>query len=128
VYIPYTSNSATEIRKSLTVTPVALGIETLPGLSPASSSFVVSVSLVQSSALLSGGGQSSAFSVLMDWLDDPIDSGISSDGLVLRVDEDDLVVLVGGVLIDPVGVEDSQVGTATADTLLSGRLEGPLVL
>lgn len=86
------------------------------------------MSLVQPPALLSGGGQSSAFSVLVDWLDDPIDLGISSNGLVLRVDEDDLEVLVGGVLVDPVGVKDSQVGTAATNTLLSGRLKGSLVL
>jgi hypothetical protein len=47
---------------------------------------------------------------------------------VLWVDEDDLVVLVGGVLVDPVAVQDAQVGAAAADTLLGGGLEGALVL
>ena len=47
---------------------------------------------------------------------------------MLRVDEDDLVVLVGAVLVDPVAVEHAQVGAAAADTLLSGGLEGTLVL
>jgi hypothetical protein len=32
---------------------------------------------------------------LVDWVDDPVDAGIAADGLVLRVDEDDFVVLVG---------------------------------
>lgn len=31
---------------------------------------------------------------LVDWVDDPVDSGISSDGLVRGVNEDDLEVLV----------------------------------
>ena len=59
---------------------------------------------------------------------DPVDAGVPADGLVLGVDEDDLVVLVGRVLVDPVGVQDAEVGTAAADTLLSSRLERALVL
>jgi hypothetical protein len=40
--------------------------------------------------------------VLVNWLDDPVDAGITTDGLVLRIDENDLKVLVGRVLVDPV--------------------------
>lgn len=64
----------------------------------------------------------------MDGVDNPVDAGVAADGLVLGVDEDDLVVLVGRVLVDPVGVEDAEVGAAATDTLLSSRLEGALVL
>lgn len=64
----------------------------------------------------------------MDTLADPVDTGIAADGLVLGVDQDNLEVLVGGVLVDPVGVEDAQVSAATADTLLSGGPESALVL
>lgn len=41
----------------------------------------------------------------MDGIADPVDAGITSDGLVLRIDEDDLVVLVDTVLVDPVGLK-----------------------
>ena len=64
----------------------------------------------------------------MDRVADPVDAGIPADGLVLGVDEDDLEVLVGRVLVDPVGVQDTQVGAATADTLLSGGAQSTLVL
>jgi len=64
----------------------------------------------------------------VDGLGDPVDAGIAADSLVLGVDEDNLVVLVGGVLVDPVGVQDTQVGAAAADTLLSGGTESALVL
>lgn len=64
----------------------------------------------------------------MDGVDDPVDAGVAADGLVLGVDKDDLVVLVGRILVDPVGVEDAEVGAAAADTLLGGGLEGALVL
>ena len=38
----------------------------------------------------------------MNGLCDPVDARVTADGLVLGVDEDDLEVLVGRVLVDPV--------------------------
>ena len=64
----------------------------------------------------------------MNGVADPVDAGITADGLVLGIDKDNLVVLVGGVLVDPVGVQDAQVSSAAANTLLSGGLESTLVL
>lgn len=64
----------------------------------------------------------------MDGVADPVDAGVAADGLVLGVDTDDLEVLVGGVLVDPVGVQDTQVGAAAANTLLSSSTEGTLIL
>ena len=83
---------------------------------------------VDTTGLLAGGGETASLTVLVHGVDDPVDAGVTADGLVLGVDEDDLVVLVGAVLVDPVGVEDAEVGAAAADTLLSGGLEGTLVL
>ena len=112
----------------LAVTPEGEGVVPLPGLPPAGCRLVVAVSLAQTTALLAGGGKATGLAVLVDGVDDPVDAGIAADGLVLGVDEDDLVVLVGRVLVDPVGVQDAEVGASAADTLLSGRLEGALVL
>lgn len=95
----------------------------LPGLSAASGCLVVSVTLAQTTGLLAGCGKSTGLAVLVDWVDDPVDTSITADGLVLGVDEDDLEVFVGRVLVDPVGVQDPQVGAATSDTLLSSRLQ-----
>lgn len=64
----------------------------------------------------------------MNGVDDPVDAGILADGLVLRVDENDLVVLVCRILVDPVGAEDTQIGAAATDTLFGGGLERALVL
>lgn len=100
----------------------------LPSLPPAGGGLVVLVATVDATALAAGGGETTGLAVLVDRVDDPVDAGIAADGLVLRVDEDDLVVLVGAVLVDPVRVEDAQVGAAAADTLLSSGLEGALVL
>lgn len=64
----------------------------------------------------------------MDWVDDPVDARITTDSLMLRIDEDDFEVLVSRVLVDPVGVEDAEIGAAATDTLFGGGSEGALVL
>lgn len=119
---------------SLLMTPrlsVALeveGVVALPGLAATGGGVVEAVTLSETTGLLASGGETTRLAVLVDGGDDPVDAGIAADGLVLGVDEDDLEVLVGGVLVDPVRVQDAQVSTAAADTLLGGRLEGALVL
>lgn len=100
----------------------------LPGLSATSCRLVVSMTLAQSTRLLSGRGKTSGFSVLVYGGDDPVDAGITADGLVLGIDKDDFVVFVGRILVNPVGVQYTQIGTTTANTFLSSRLEGSLVL
>lgn len=112
----------------LPVAPEGEGVVALPGLSAASTSLVVTVTLVETAGALAGGGKATGLAVFVDGVDDPVDAGIAADGLVLGVDKDNLVVLVGRVLVDPVGVEDAEVGAAAADTLLGGGLEGALVL
>jgi hypothetical protein len=112
----------------LPVAPQGQGVVSLPGLSAASGGLVVAVALVETTGALAGGGEATSLAVLVDGVDDPVDAGVDADGLVAGVDEDDLVVLVGGVLVDPVGVQDAQVSAAATDTLLGGGLEGALVL
>ena len=114
----------------------------LPSLSPSGSCLVELVSFAQPTRLLSSCGKTPRFAVLkiavskkfvnsdggnsaylVDWLDNPIDPGVPTDGLVLRVHKDDLKILVGGILVDPVGVEDSQVCAATTDSFFGGGFE-----
>ena len=80
----------------------------LPSLSPTSSGFVESMTLAQATRLLACCSETTRFAVLVNRINDPVDAGIPANGLVLRVDQDDLKVLVCRILIDPVGVEDSQ--------------------
>lgn len=111
----------------MTITPQRQSVVLLPRLPPARSSMVVAVALSETSALLAGGGETSALTVLVHRLDDPVDARVLADDLVLGVDEDDLEVLVCGVLVDPVGVEDTEIGAAEADSLFGGGFEGALV-
>jgi hypothetical protein len=62
------------------------------------------------------------------WIDDPIDARITTDSLVLWINEDNLEIFVGGVLVDPVRVQDAQVGASSANSFLSGSTKGSLVL
>lgn len=112
----------------LPVTPERQSVVSLPGLSPASAGLVELVAAAETTGLLASGGEATLLAVLVHWLDDPVDAGVLADGLVLGVNEDDLEVLVGGVLVDPVAVQDAQVGATTTDTLLSGGAERTLEL
>lgn len=124
IILPLAATSST--RSS--VAPQRQGVVSLPGLSAAGLGLVVAVALVETTRLLAGSGETTGLAVLVDGVDDPVDARVLADGLVLGVDEDHLVVLVGRVLVDPVRVEDSEVGAAAADTLLGRGLEGSLVL
>ena len=79
----------------------------LPSLSATGGGLVVSVTLAQTTRFLSSGGETTRFTVLVNRVNDPVNTSIATDGLVLRVDEDNLEVFVGRVLVDPVGVQDT---------------------
>lgn len=57
--------------------------------------------------------------MLVDGVADPVDSGVVTDGVVGGVNEDDLEELEGGVLSDPVRVEDAELGDSAAYSALS---------
>jgi len=100
----------------------------LPSLSATSRSLVETMAFAETTRFLAGSSETTRFAVLVYGVDDPVDASITADSLVLRVDQNNLKVFVGRVLVDPVGVEDTQVSATTTDTLLGGRLEGSLVL
>jgi hypothetical protein len=64
--------------------------------------------LTQAAGALSAGGQAPQLPVLHHGAAHPVDLGIAADGLVVGIDKDHLVVLVGGVLAHPVGVQHAQ--------------------
>jgi len=80
-------------------------------------------SLADSASLASGTGESSHFAVLVDGVDDPVDAGVVADLLVAGIDEDDFVVLHGGVLVDPVRVENTKVGVSASGLLFRNVLQ-----
>jgi len=61
--------------------------------------------------------------VSVNGLGDPLDSGIISDGGVEGIDQDHFVVLVGSILVDPVGVQHTEGTTVSSNTLFSDGLQ-----
>ena len=66
--------------------------------------------------------------MLLNGLGDPADLCVASDGLVEGIDEDDLEVLVGRVLADPVRAEDAESLQTTTNTFLEMKARDNLNL
>ena len=111
------------------VAPEGLGVSATPVSTGRGASLGSLVTLLlETTGLLTDGGETALLSVAVLAGADPVDAGVTSDGLVVGVNHDDLEELVGGILTNPVGVEDAEVGATTADTLLSDVLVGLLLL
>ncbi len=108
-------------RTHLSVSAHALGVASLPGGSVRTTDGVVGAVTLDSEAtvLSTSRGEASSLTVLVDRVNDPVNARIVSDGNVLRINKDDLKVLVGGILVNPVRVQHSQVVAVAASTLLS---------
>lgn len=81
------------------------------------------VSLAQTTALLAGRGESTVLAMLHGGVADPLDLSVAADSLVHWVNHDHLVVLVGGVLGNPVAIQHTKGTALTSGTLLSNALE-----
>lgn len=84
--------------------------------------------LAETSGLASCRGESTALTVLVYRVTDPVDTRIVTDLGVGRIDKDDLIVLHGSILVNPVGVKNAEVGELASDLFLSNRLEISLEL
>lgn len=86
-------------------------------------SLVVAMALANTTGLATSSSKTAVFTVLHGGSADPVVARIATDGLVRGVDKDDFVVFVSGVLVDPVGVQDAQVGAATTNALFSNATQ-----
>lgn len=113
----------------LTVTGERESVAAEPGgITTTTLGLVVTVTLANSSVFDTGSSETTHFSVLVHSLADPVDAGITANGIVEGIHEDNLVKLEGGILIDPVRVEDTQVATLLSNTLLGNAAVGALEL
>jgi len=79
--------------------------------------------LSETTSLPSSTGKSTAFSVLVHRVYDPVDARIVADLNVGWINEDHFVILHGGILVDPVRVEHAQVAEFTSHLLFRHRLQ-----
>jgi hypothetical protein len=70
-----------------------------------SDDIVSSVATLAQAAMLSpGGGQTAPLTVLVDRVDNPVNTRIIPYDNMLRIDKNDFIILVGGILVYPVRV------------------------
>ena len=98
----------------------------LPG--GASGCVIVAMSLAQTTVVLPDTGKATSFAALVHGVHNPVDPGVAADGFVVGVHEDNFVVLVYTILVDPVGVQDPQVSASPSNTLFSLAPQTPLGL
>jgi len=90
---------------------------------------VGSVSLdTEASVLATSRGEATVLSVLVHSTDDPVDSGVIADSDVVGVNQNYLIVLESGILVNPIGVQDTHVTSETPNTVLSNRAQVALEL
>merc|ERR1712187_851309 len=100
-------------QQRLTVTPEGKGVVLLPHGALGRPGLGCTVTLlVESAVLLAGSGQTVQLTMLVDGVHDPVDTRILADDGVGSVDHDNLVIFVGGILVQPVGAENAQVSAA----------------
>ena len=72
--------------------------------------------------VLAGGGEATALTVLVRGIADPVDPGIVTDLGMGWIDHDDLIVLHGSILVDPVAIENAKITKFPSDLLFGHRL------
>ena len=82
----------------------------------------------ETASLATSRGKTTHFTVLVSGVADPVYAGVVTDGVVEGIDKDNLEPLVGRVLSNPVGVEDTKGTTAATNSGLSESLEVSLRL
>ncbi|RUP22104.1 LOW QUALITY PROTEIN: hypothetical protein BC936DRAFT_139118 [Jimgerdemannia flammicorona] len=98
------THSASPIAKPSNVTERE-GVAPLPVLGAAGTDRLIEpMAFAVTTILLSDGSETAGLAVLVNRVGNPVNAGIAADGLVEGVDEDDLIELVGRVLVDPVRV------------------------
>jgi len=86
------------------------------------------MTLAQAAILFANARKTTSFATLVHWVDDPADSRVTTNGFVIRVNEDDLVIFVDTILVDPVRVQHPQISASLANTLLCRAPETTLEL
>lgn len=89
---------------------------------------VVTVTLAQSTILLSDARKTPRLATSVHRVDNPIDPRVPTDRLVVRIHQDHLVILVHTILIHPVRVQHPQITASFSYSLFGGAPEASLEL
>jgi len=90
------------VAKNLTVAAKAEGVVPLPG--GRFRGVIVAAALSKTAVLFSNASETASLPALVYRLGDPVDPRVAANGFMIWVDEDDLVIFVDTVLVNPVRV------------------------
>lgn len=118
IHISHT-NAQLAQHKSLTISAQMDAILATPCSTSASTDCLsIAISFAETTRALASRREATKFTMLVNWIADPVDLGIATNSIVEDVDADHLVVFVCGVLCDPVGVQHTESTHAATNTLL----------
>jgi hypothetical protein len=84
--------------------------------------------LDKTTGLFSSGSKPAKFSVFVGRIGNPVNASILTDGPVEGIYQNNLVELVRRILVNPIGVKDSQATTGTTNSLLGNTSQPSLIL
>jgi len=111
---------------NLTVATKTEGVVPLPG--GRLGGVVVATAFSETAVLFTNAGETASLPALVHRLGDPVDPRVAANSLVIRINENDFVVFVDTVLVDPIRVQYSQVTTAPTNTLFGNTPQSSLRL
>lgn len=113
----------------LSVTAEDNGVVLLPHSTNRGALLVVLVTFaLETTSLLTGTSKATELTVLVSRGGDPLKASITTDGVVGGIHKDDLIVLVGTIMVNPVRVKHTEVSQGLTSLLLSDGAEGASVL
>jgi len=113
-------------RENLTVATEAESVVPLP--SGRLGGVVVAAAFSKTAVLFSNTGEATSLPALVHRLGDPVDPRVAAYTLVVWINEDDLVIFVDTVLVNPVRVQYPQVTTAPTNPLFRDAPQSSLGL
>lgn len=130
MFVAGSGSGEAETHKSNTHLAVSLEGESVSseprGIAPTTTDLVVEMPFANSTVLLSSRREPAGLSVLVNRGTDPVHARVPTNGFMLRIHENDFKVLVRGVLVDPVRVQDPEIRALGTNSLFGHRLGGSL--
>jgi len=111
------------LRLAVTLEPLGIPVEPRGTRTSTLDTIGTVSTLAQSTSFPSGTGKTPALSVLVHGVDNPIDAWVIANLEMGRINQNNFIVFHGGVLVHPVGVEDTQVSKFTSHLLFGDGLK-----
>jgi len=113
-------------KKNLTVAAEAESVVPFPG--GQLGGVVVAAAFSETTVMFSNAGETTSLPALVHRLGDPVNPRVAANGFVIGVYEDDLIIFVDTVLVNPIRVQDSQVTATPANALFRNTPQSSLGL